>query len=266
MARLQDNLAISKSPAVRKYLDMLAQAEGADYGTKFGGEVTNDLSDHPRTRKGFTQTDGKKNTSSAAGRYQFLEKTWDDVAGAIGARDFSPESQDAAAVELLRRSGSLAKVQAGNYDEAIKLDNKTWASLPGSPYAQKTRSPEFVAAALGGKTAGKATRGAGNKPVAVPQDAAGEPVEVAETMAVPELPPELQAAPPTAVAPIGGADPWQEFMKTQKPVAVAKAMPEPMANWGAVPQAAATPDFFAGVRQGPMEVDFRGFGAWGGLV
>lgn len=168
MSRYDENIAAAQDPNVRRYLDMLAQAEGADYDTLFGGAKFNSYADHPRVRKGFTQTDGKKNTSSAAGRYQFLEKTWDDVAGTLGLKDFSPASQDAAAVELLRRSGSLADVQAGRYDAAVAKDNKTWASLPGSPYAQKTRSQEFVAQALGRPLAG---------PQEGPQAAPGEAVD-----------------------------------------------------------------------------------------
>ena len=36
----------------------------------------------------------------------------------------------------------------GDFDTAVKKANRTWASLPGSPYAQHTRSNEYVAQSL----------------------------------------------------------------------------------------------------------------------
>lgn len=149
LSRAEQNAAIAAEPAVKRYLDMIAAAEGADYNTLFGGGKFEDTSRHPGVSKEFTQTDGKKNRSTAAGRYQFLQRTWDDVAKATGVTDFSPRSQDIGAVELLRRSGSLEAVRAGRYEEAVSKDNKTWASLPGSPYAQRTRSMDFVRQHLG---------------------------------------------------------------------------------------------------------------------
>lgn len=137
------------------YLRMLQQAEGtykgADgnpYATAFGGGQLPDLRQHPRTLHSFTQTDGKSNKTSAAGAYQFLSSTWDDVSGKLGLQDFSPQSQDLAALELMRRNGSLPDVLAGNFDQAVKKDGKTWASLPSSPYAQPKRSKGFVERAL----------------------------------------------------------------------------------------------------------------------
>lgn len=138
-----------QNPNVRAFLDLLAAAEGTEqhgYATAFGGDVLPSLADHPRQRKSFTQTDGKKNETTAAGRYQFLERTWDDVAGKLGLTDFGAEAQDLAAVELLRRAGALEPVLAGDFDTAVQKSGKTWASLPSSPYAQPKRSAEFIAA------------------------------------------------------------------------------------------------------------------------
>lgn len=143
------------NPNAQKYLRMIAQAEGTykdassdPYRVAFGGSTFDDLSKHPNVLRTFTQTDGKANKTSAAGAYQFLGSTWGDVAGKLGLQDFSPRSQDLAALELIRRNGSLQDVLDGRFDAAVQRDGKTWASLPSSPYAQPRRSAGFVEKAL----------------------------------------------------------------------------------------------------------------------
>lgn len=149
MATIESLREYAQNPNVRRFLDVIAKAEGTTgYDTAFGGGTIADLSDHPRTLHDFTQTDGKRNKTSAAGRYQFLRGTWDDVAGKLGLTDFGPESQDLAAIELLRRNGSLESLLAGDFDTAIKRSGATWASLPSSPYPQPKRSGGFIANAL----------------------------------------------------------------------------------------------------------------------
>lgn len=144
-----------ENPNVQRFLNMVALAEGTakpgvdPYRVNFGGSQMDDLSAHPGVRREFTQTDGKKNYTTAAGKYQFLKGTWDDVAGKLGLQDFSPQSQDAAAVELLRRNGALPHVLNGDFNEAVKRSGSTWASLPSSPYAQPKRSEGFIEKALG---------------------------------------------------------------------------------------------------------------------
>lgn len=149
MATAKELYAYSQNPNVRRFLDVISQAEGTTgYNTAFGGGTIPSLDDHPRQLHDFTQTDGKANKTSAAGRYQFLQGTWDDVAGKLGLTDFGPQSQDIAAVELLRRNGSLEPLLAGDFDTAIKKSGSTWASLPSSPYAQPKRSDGFIANAF----------------------------------------------------------------------------------------------------------------------
>jgi len=87
----RDYFALANDPRVRPVLDAIAMAEGTTehgYNTMFGGGRIDDLSDHPRKKLPFTQTDGKRNYSSAAGKYQFLEGTWDDAANQLGLSDF----------------------------------------------------------------------------------------------------------------------------------------------------------------------------------
>lgn len=131
--------------------DTEGTAKGADPYRVYGGSAKNqikDLSKPDFKRWGFTQTDGKKNTSSASGAYQFLERTWNGLAKEYGLTDFSPRSQDLGAIALLKQSGALDSIVKGDFDTAVKKANRTWASLPGSPYAQHTRSNDYVAQSL----------------------------------------------------------------------------------------------------------------------
>ena len=121
-------------PNVRAFLDMIGYAEGATYNTLFGGGTFDSFYDHPRT---VVNKSGYK--SSAAGKYQIIRKTWDDVAPKIGAQDFLPATQDAAAIYLIKRRGALDDVIAGRFTAAIQKVRKEWASLPGAGYGQPER-------------------------------------------------------------------------------------------------------------------------------
>lgn len=127
------------------FLWMIRHAEGTagqnGYRTMFGGDLFGSFKDHPR--KYIRRKSGANYiTSSAAGAYQFLVKTWDDCASTLDLPDFSPASQDRAARFLIHRRGAMKDVLAGRLEAAIKKCNKEWASLPGSPYGQPTISLE----------------------------------------------------------------------------------------------------------------------------
>ena len=125
---------------VRAFLDMIAYAEGTaghgedGYNILYGYGTFDSYADHPRQYIPFRQT-----TTSAAGRYQILARTWDGLQRKLRLPDFSPQSQDAAAVELIRERGALADVQAGRTARAIGKVAKVWASLPGAGYNQPER-------------------------------------------------------------------------------------------------------------------------------
>lgn len=140
------------NPNVRKLLDVIASAEGVKHGynTIFGNERFGNLSAHPNVRKQFRQTDGRTNFTTAAGRYQFLKKTWDGLSRQYGLKDFSPQSQDIGAIGLIMQKGALNDVLKGNYQAAIQKLGSTWASLPSSPYAQPRRSQAEINKFLGG--------------------------------------------------------------------------------------------------------------------
>lgn len=141
---------------VRAFLDMIAYSEGTKgvgddgYNQLFGYSTFDSYADHPRKYIPFRNT-----TTSAAGRYQILARTWDGVRGKLGLPDFSPASQDAAAVELIRERGALGDVQAGRTVQAINKVAKVWASLPGAGYNQPERKLSALLSAYasaGGQT------------------------------------------------------------------------------------------------------------------
>lgn len=127
----------------RAFLDMISFAEGTNgpngYATAFGGGLIESLADHPRKFYSFTNGRGETLKTSAAGRYQFLARTWDALARKLGLPDFGPESQDRGALELIRERGALQDVRAGRIAAAIAKCAPVWASLPGAGYAQPER-------------------------------------------------------------------------------------------------------------------------------
>ncbi|MBX5131603.1 hypothetical protein HJB80_02705 [Rhizobium lentis] len=134
---------------MQRALASIRAAEGtaryADpYSVGFGGRHIEDLSSHPGTLSSFRDNSGRRNKTSAAGGYQFLSSSWGDMEKKLGLTDFSPQSQDIAAVGLLDRAGALDNVLSGDIDGFVKDANGTWASLPGSPYNQPTRSKSFM--------------------------------------------------------------------------------------------------------------------------
>lgn len=133
---------------LRAFLRTIRYAEGTagpeGYRTLFGGALFASFADHPRQAV-TARLGGRSITSTAAGAYQFLARTWDEAAAAMNLPDFSPASQDIAAAFLIRRRGALADVYAGNFAAAVAKCAREWASLPGSPYGQPTKDMEQLA-------------------------------------------------------------------------------------------------------------------------
>jgi muramidase (phage lysozyme) len=142
--------AMTAESNVAAFLAMIRAAEGTagpnGYRTLFGGQLFASYADHPRIAV-RALLGGRAITSTAAGAYQILERTWDEAARALALPDFSPASQDAAAVWLIRRRGALADVRAGRFDVAVRKVAREWASLPGSPYGQPVKTLDEVRAA-----------------------------------------------------------------------------------------------------------------------
>jgi muramidase (phage lysozyme) len=128
-----------KNQNVQAFLALIRHTEGAGYTTLFGGGIVENTDDHPRIA--VTRTlGGKPITSTAAGAYQFLSRTWDECAKALDLPDFSPANQDRAALYLIERRRALPSVLEGDWTTALERCNREWASLPGSPYGQPTKS------------------------------------------------------------------------------------------------------------------------------
>lgn len=77
--------------------------------------------------------------STAAGAYQIIKPTWNDIKRKKPGLLFDEAGQDEAALHLIGQS-ALRDVEKGRFEKAINKTNTIWASLPNSPYGQPTRS------------------------------------------------------------------------------------------------------------------------------
>lgn len=150
------------TPQRKAFLDAIAVGEGTDNGRQktanhgydviVGGSLFTDYSDHPRK----LVTLNPKLKSTAAGRYQLLSRYFDSYKKSLGLPDFSPDSQDQIALQQIAERGALADVDAGRIKDAVKKCRTIWASMPGSPYGQRTETmDDFIKffTAAGGKVA-----------------------------------------------------------------------------------------------------------------
>lgn len=141
-AQGNDLLRNLRDPHVCAFLDLIAYAEGTlgvdQYRTLYGKGKFDCYKDHPRK---VVKADLKGRTwhSSAAGKYQILQKTWDSLCGKHEIGDFSPRNQDKAALALLDEVGALALIREGRVGEALGKVKHIWASLPGSMHMQPTK-------------------------------------------------------------------------------------------------------------------------------
>ena len=164
---IADNMQnLDAAQNVRAFLETIKRCEGTkdagEYSCLYGStpgrwRTFEGFADHPRIASRISATDQRWTT--AAGAYQFMAvspiptggatrvDTWDRLRDRLGLPDFSPASQDAAAVELLRECGALARLHMGDLAGAVGRARGIWASLPGANYAgQGMRSMQQVAA------------------------------------------------------------------------------------------------------------------------
>lgn len=137
------------SPNAQRWLNAISASEGTmrdgkrGYNIMFGGGTFDDYTRHPDT-----VVDGGRLKSAAAGAYQFMPGTYSGVKKDLNLPDFSPSSQDQAALELIRRRGVDPDRDPLTPQNVNKLSAE-WAALPtleGRSYYpnQKSRTFEFV--------------------------------------------------------------------------------------------------------------------------
>lgn len=119
--RLETNHALLGEPHVQALMTTIRGREGPAYNVIHGGQTFDDYSQHPNTMV---------NGSTAAGAYQITHPTWMDQQKALNLPDFTPASQDLAAVDLLRSLHSTDRLVSGDLDGAIFSAAQRWQSLP----------------------------------------------------------------------------------------------------------------------------------------
>jgi muramidase (phage lysozyme) len=121
----------------KAFLDVIAWAEGTSgpngYRTMFTGKLFDGFERHPAQ---INCNASRTLCSDAAGRYQFLKKTWNG----LNMPDFTPANQDRGAIKLVKGRGALQDVRAGRFDAAVTKCRQEWASFPGAGYDQPEKS------------------------------------------------------------------------------------------------------------------------------
>ena|SRR6185312_3560261 len=129
------------------FLTMVATSEGTEHigdhgyncivgSTRQNPHLFLSYSDHPRLNVQLRPD----LFSTAAGRYQILERYFDAYKAKLRLQDFTPSSQDAIATQMIREQHALADVEAGRFDQAVAKCSNIWASLPGNLYGQHQNS------------------------------------------------------------------------------------------------------------------------------
>ena len=85
-------------------------------------------------RKIITLKNGLKSTAS--GRYQLLARYYDAYKKQLGLIDFSPDNQDAIALQQIKECGAIPFIENGNFEIAVSKVAHIWASLPNAGYGQ----------------------------------------------------------------------------------------------------------------------------------
>jgi len=121
-------------------LDVIAFAEGTrgqsndGYNVTFGFRTFATCEHHPR----MLVCEGL--CSDAAGRYQFLSTTWEEV----GLKTFTPDNQDRAAIQrVVGRGGHIPSdrpLSGAEFSALMDIISFEWASLPPGRFGQTAHS------------------------------------------------------------------------------------------------------------------------------
>jgi len=128
---------------LKAFLTMIAVSEGTagigdnGYNVIVGQALFRSYADHPRQRVFVKRIN---QYSTAAGRYQILAKYFDAYKKQLNLPDFSPDSQDKIAIQLIKECRALDDVNSGRFVQAVEKCRSRWASLPGAGYGQHENS------------------------------------------------------------------------------------------------------------------------------
>ena len=139
----------------KAFLDMIAFSElgpkllaksDNGYNVIVGGALFhNNYADHPRI---LVKLPKLRISSTAAGRYQLLQRYFDAYKKTLGLKDFSPASQDAIALQQIRERKALADIENGHIAAAVQKVKNIWESMPGASYGQHEQKLEHLLAAF----------------------------------------------------------------------------------------------------------------------
>lgn len=130
---------------IKAFLDMIAVSEGTaglgdnGYNVLFGStkkypKLFGSYHDHPRIKTYETHDEfirnGTREYTTAAGRYQITAHNFDYYKKKLKLPDFSPASQDAIAIQLIKECKALGDIEAGRFDVAVLECARVWASFP----------------------------------------------------------------------------------------------------------------------------------------
>jgi len=128
--RLAENRHYLTDKNVKAFIAAIAAAEGGDYNLKFGGRKGKkndpwqftDFTTHPGA--------GSDGVTTAAGMYQINQATWKEMAAKMGLSDFTSDTQDLLAIEILRTIRVIDNIKAGELNSALSKASRRWAALP----------------------------------------------------------------------------------------------------------------------------------------
>lgn len=131
------------------FLNLVGVSEGSvqiqnsdnGYRALVGGGTFQSYDDHPRQRI-FLPKLGIYST--AAGKFQLLERYFDAYKALLKLTDFSPASQDAIATQQIKESNALSDIDSGDITSAIQKCAHIWASFPNAGYSQHENTMDYL--------------------------------------------------------------------------------------------------------------------------
>lgn len=142
------------NPNLAAFLDMIAVSEIGEkllsksddgYNVVVSGKLFEGYAKHPNIKVPLPNLGI---TSTAAGRYQLLNRYAIAYMQQLNLKDFSPESQDAIALQQIREQKATSDIIEGRFEAAVEKCSNIWASLPGAGYGQHENEMSKLKAAF----------------------------------------------------------------------------------------------------------------------